>query len=82
MIASNIFDYFATFALTFITIRGESCDRFRGFGNITVDPSNCRMETSWSRNLINRCVNECNKNLKVSSMLKNPSKYTMQGKKV
>ena len=60
------FDIIVRFVLTFITIRGESCKRFRSSENITIDPNTCRIETSMTEYWTNRCVEECDKNLQVS----------------
>ena len=65
MIASNIFNYFVIFILTFATIRGESCNRFRRCENIMVERNTCRMETSWLPDLVSHCVDECYKDFKV-----------------
>ena len=54
------------FVLTFITIRGESCNWFRGSENIAMDPATCRMETSATPHGINSCLGDCDKNSEVT----------------
>ena len=57
--------YFVSFVLHFVTIRGESCKRFRSVRNIAVDPSTCQMETFSSPVWTFDCVEKCDQNQEV-----------------
>ena len=76
--------YFVSFVLHFVTIRGESCKRFRSVRNIAVDPSTCQMEMFATPVWTFDCVEKCDENHEVRyfSLPKNSRKMNSHHLKV
>ena len=53
------------FVLCCVTIVAESCTWFRSSENVAVGPQTCQMETSVTPDMIQRCLDECDRSLEV-----------------